>query len=352
MNLSNIFQVKKQISFLVIFACLLGSCGNSKTVQKKDVSATVDKDKITIGFSIDTLAIERWRRDLDVFLATAKSVGADVIVQNAGNEVSVQIRQIQYLIDKNVDVLIVLPKKSDSLTDVLKIAKAKKIPVISYDRLTRNADIDLYLSVDSAKVGEEMATEILKRRPYGTLYCLYGPLDDYNMILIKEAVEKTLLGSQLRIGEIFYTDNWNYDLAYKRMKQLLSDRQFPNAIICGNDAVANSIIQAINESKYSEQIIIAGQDADIVNCQHIVTGKQTVTIYKPITELSKQTAYAAVRLAKGTAAKDLEDVNAVIFNGSSEVPSILLEPIPVTKDNIDEIIIESGFHTREEVYRK
>ena len=139
---------------------------------------------------------------------------------------------------------------------------------------------------------------------------------------------------------------------YKRMKQLLSDRQFPNAIICGNDAVANSIIQAINESKYSEQIIIAGQDADIVNCQHIVTGKQTVTIYKPITELSKQTAYAAVRLAKGTAAKDLEDVNAVIFNGSSEVPSILLEPIPVTKDNIDEIIIESGFHTREEVYRK
>lgn len=352
MESKTILKIRSVILLICISAvCVFTSCSKSKIVQKKENPASA-KDKVTIGFSIDTLAIERWRRDLDVFLATAKSVDADVIVQNAGNDVNEQIRQIQYLIDKNVDVLIVLPKKADSLTDVLKSAKAKNIPVISYDRLTRNADIDLYMTVDSAKVGEEMASEILKRRPYGTLYCLYGPLDDYNMILIKEGVEKTIKGSQLRVGELFYTDNWNYDLAYKRMKQLFADKQFPNAIICGNDAIANSVIQAVIESKYSEPIIIAGQDADIANCQHIVNGKQTLTIYKPITELSRQTVYAAVRLAKGVSVKDMENVNAMIFNGSEDVPSILLEPSVVTKDNIDEIIIDSGFHTREEVYRK
>lgn len=346
-------KITKSFITIIIAAAMMTSCGKVKTLQKKDNLASVQKkDKVTIGFSIDTLAIERWRRDLDVFLATAKSIDAEVIVQNAGNDVNEQIKQIQYLIDKNVDVLIILPKKADSLSEVIKAAKAKNIPVVSYDRLIRNADIDLYLTVDSSKVGEAMASEVLKRRPYGTLYCLYGPLDDFNMVMIKDSVEKTLKGSQLRTGEIFFTDNWNYDLAYKKMRQLLADGQYPNAIICGNDAIANSVIQAITESKYSEPIIIAGQDADIVNCQHIVNGKQTLTVYKPITELSRQTVYAAVRLGKGVAVKDMENVNGLINNGSKDVPSILLEPIPVTKDNIDGVVIDSGFHTRDEVYRK
>lgn len=346
----NIFRI---ITVLIVLSAIpfFISCRKKNYTQISDNQPAVKDNKITIGFSIDTLAIERWRRDLDVFLATAKSLNASVIVQNAGNDVQEQIRQIQYLIDKNVDVLIILPKKADSLTEVIKSAKAKNIPVISYDRLILNSDIDLFLTIDSVKVGEGMASEILKKIPYGNLYCLYGPTDDFNMAMIKEGVEKTLRGSQLRVGNIFYTADWNYDLAYNEMKRMISENQIPNAIICGNDAIANSVIQSIAESGMDSKIVIGGQDADIVNCQHIVKGRQTVTMYKPITELSKQTVYSAVRLAKGIPVSEMKQVNSALNNGFGDIPAIMLEPTAVTKDNIDEVIINSGFHTKEEVYR-
>lgn len=324
------------------------SC-TKKTTEK---IAPVKQNHLTIGFSIDTLAIERWRRDTDVFIATAKELGADVIVQNAGNSIEEQIRQIQYLIDKNVNAIVIVAKQADSLTEVIRNATSKNIPVISYDRLILNASIDLYVTIDSEKVGEKMAKEILKRSPIGTLYLILGPEADFNMSMIRSGVEKVIHSSPLHIGEVFYTDDWNYDLSYNQMINYLREDKIPNAIICGNDSVANSVIQAISEVKPDAKIFIAGQDADIVNCQHIVNSKQTVTIYKPITELSKQAAYCAVRLSKGALPEELSLINGTINNGYADIPTFLLEPVAVTKENIDEVIIDSGFHTRDEVYRK
>lgn len=343
--------MKKKLIAVFCLLSLFFSCSKQKkNIQSENLEKS-NTDHLTIGFSIDTLAIERWRRDIDVFLASAKELGANVIVQNSGNTVDGQIRQIQYLIDKNVDAIVILAKKADSLSDVIKNAKAKNIPVISYDRLILNADIDLYLTIDSEQVGEKMAQEILRRVPSGSVYCLYGPTEDFNMTMAKRGVENVLNKSQLRINHVFYVDDWNYDLAYSHIHSLFSENKIPDAIICGNDAIANSVIQAIREVSPKSKICIAGQDADIANCQHIVNGRQDVTIYKPITELSKQAAFYAVQLGKGTKVKDLPLINATMNNGIADIPTLLLNPITVTKDNIDEVIIESGFHTREEVYR-
>ncbi|MBP5402602.1 MAG: substrate-binding domain-containing protein [Treponema sp.] len=336
-------------SFLLSFILIAFICSCKKSFKKDDVTK---ENKITIGFSIDTLAIERWRRDTDVFIATAKELGANVIVQNAGNSVDEQIKQIQYLIDKNVDAIVVLAKKADALTEVITNASAKNIPVISYDRLILNAPIDLYVTIDSEKVGELMAQEILKKCPIGSLYCIYGPLDDFNMTMIRNGVEKVISGSQLRVGHIYYTDGWNYDLSYTHMCSLIRENKIPNAIICGNDALADSVIQALMELAPESKVAISGQDADVVNCRHIINGRQTVMIYKPITELSKQTAVFAVSLSKGNKVSDLAQVNATMNNGNKEVPCYLLEPVAVTKENIDSVIIDSGFHTREEIYSK
>ncbi|MCR5612573.1 substrate-binding domain-containing protein [Treponema sp.] len=345
--------MQKKLTFILLcLTLMILSCSKNSAEKKQNITVTQNPPQITIGFSIDSLAIERWRRDTDVFLATAKELGANVIVQNAGNSVDEQIRQIKYLIDKKVDCLVIVPKKADSLVEVISEARSNNIPVISYDRLTLNSDINLYLTIDSEKVGSLMAKEILKQMPYGTLYCIYGPQEDFNMAMIKSGVERTLYGSQLRIGHIFYTDSWNYDLSYQEMISLLRQNKIPNAIICGNDAVADSVIRAITELRPNAKIAIAGQDADIANCQHVVNGKQTVTIYKPITELSKQAAYCAVMLSKGHNAEDLPLVNAQLNNGYAEIPTLLLDPIAVTKENIDEVVIDSGFHTREEVYRE
>lgn len=344
--------MKKRFSiFLLVTAFCIFGCKKNST-QNNSSMAVQKNERAVIGFSIDTLAIERWRRDCDVFISYAREYGADVIVQNAGNSVEEQIRQIQYLIDKNVNAIVIVAKQADSLTEVIKNAKAKNIPVISYDRLILNANIDLYLTIDSQKVGELMSQEILKKAPIGTLFCIYGPLDDFNMTMIKTGVEKTIVGSQLKTGHVFFTDNWNYDLSYSHMVELLEQGKIPTAVICGNDSVANSVIQAIQDIKPGKKIFIAGQDADIVNCQHIVSGKQTVTIYKPITELSKQAAFYAVKLANGFSVENLPEINSTINNGFGEIPTLLLNPVAVTKDNIDEIIIQSGFHTESEVYQR
>lgn len=339
-----------------IFAVFLSSCNKNSTQKittekKTDKKIEVAASKKTIGFSIDTLAIERWQRDLDVFINKAKELGANVIVQNAGNSVEEQNRQLMYLADRNVDVIVVLPKQADALTETIQKIKTKNIPVISYDRLVLNADVDLYVTINSERVGELMASELMKLSHGTNWFCILGSQDDYNMNLIVRGINKVIWGSPYHINYTFYTEGWNYDLAYNEMVNLLTTKKIPDAIVCGNDAVADSVIQAINLYYNEHHIPVCGQDADIAACQYIVQGKQDFTIYKPITLLAEKTAEYAVRLINGDSAATIIGNDTRIDNGLKEVPVMWLEPQVVTKENLDEVIIDSGFHTRGEIYR-
>lgn len=342
-------SLKFSFLLITILSILFCSCKKDKTTTL-ETNKTQEK-QITIGLSIDTLAIERWIRDCDVFLNTAKELGAHVIVQNAGNSIEEQEKQIKYLIDKNVDSLVILPKKADSLKEVIQKAKSKNIPVISYDRLILNANIDAYITVNSERVGEYMALTLSQVQPQGTYFCIYGPEEDYNMTLIDRGVRSILEPKQIDIAFTFYTDSWNYDLSYQKMSELLQKNLIPDAIICGNDAVAGSVIKALSEYQLAKKIPISGQDADISACQSIVEDKQTMTVYKPITELAKLTAQYAYKLATGKKINEMNQNIQTINNGLIDVPVIWLEPSIVTKKNIDDIVIKSGFHTHGEVYR-
>lgn len=342
-------QLKKVIGVL-IFTALFLSCSSKQTKTSEKKNAENKTSKITVGFSIDTLAIERWQRDLDVFINKLKELGADVIVQNAGNSVEEQNRQLLYLLERNVDVMVILPKDADSLSDSIQKIKNKGIPVISYDRLIFNSDIDLYLTIDSEKVGEFMAQGLLSRSKGTKWFEMLGSEDDYNMTLIENGIANILKNSPISISHKFYTSGWNYDLSYQEMARLLNEKNIPDAIICGNDAVAASVIQAISRYSTDSNIVICGQDADIAACQYIIQGKQAFTIYKPINKLAELTAEFAVYLARK------EDITSKgykikpINNGYSNIPAIWLEPIMVDKSNIDEIIINSGFHSYPSVY--
>lgn len=344
------FTKCKKSLFVLSILLLFVSCKKQpqKSAEKK-TSTTIAK-KITIGFSIDTLAIERWQRDLDIFINTAKELGADVIVQNAGNSVEEQNRQLLYLLEKNVDVIVVLPKDADSITESVQKIRSKGIPVISYDRLALNADISLYLTIDSERVGECMANGLRKKTNGNNWFLILGPEEDYNMTLIKEGIYKILKNTPVNISHIFYTDGWNYDLSYQEMVRLISKEQIPDAIVCGNDAVASSVIQAISRYYPDVHIPICGQDADISACQYIVQGKQDYTVYKPITRLAELAAEFAVYLARG---EDITQKNyriKTINNGFGDIPAIWLEPVLVDNENIDDVIIRSGFHTENSIY--
>ena len=171
-------------SLILLTLCLLSfACKKQKQPAIEKTSTSSPKNSITIGFSIDTLAIERWQRDMDIFINKAKELGDDVIVQNSGNSIEEQNRQLMYLMDRT-DAIVVLPKDAASITDSVQKIRAKGIPVISYDRLTLNADINLYMTIDSEKVGEYMASQMMRHTTGTNWYCILGPKEDFNMTLI------------------------------------------------------------------------------------------------------------------------------------------------------------------------
>ena len=339
-----IIQVLFILLCITFFAC---KKQNQPTAEKK---ATPDPEKhITIGFSIDTLAIERWQRDMDIFINKAKELGADVIVQNAGNNIEEQNRQLLYLMNRT-DAIVVLPKDAASITETIQKIRAKGIPVISYDRLTLNADINLYMTIDSEKVGETMALEMMRHTSGTNWYCILGPKEDYNMTLIHDGITRIVRNSNVNINHVFYTDNWNYDLSYQEMVRILKSDVFPDAIICGNDAVASSVIQAISRYYPDIYIPVCGQDADIAACQYIVQGKQAFTIYKPIIRLAELTAEFAVKLAKKEQIPEGNYRKSFINNGYADIPTIWLDPTYVDKYNLDKVVIDSGFHNKTSIY--
>ena len=335
---------------VLVLACVsLFACKKQNQPSAEKTPSPAAEKKITIGFSIDTLAIERWQRDMDIFINKAKELGADVIVQNSGNSIEEQNRQLLYLMDRT-DAIVVLPKDAASITESIQKIRAKGIPVISYDRLTLNADINLYMTIDSEKVGEEMASQMMRHTKGTNWYLILGPEEDFNMTLINDGINRVIRNSAVKINHVFHTDNWNYDLSYQEMVRILKSDVFPDAILCGNDAVASSVIQAISRYYPDINIPVCGQDADIAACQYIVQGKQAFTIYKPIIRLAELAAEFAVRLAKK---EELPEGNfrvSSINNGYTDIPTVWLDPTYVDKYNLDKVVIDSGFHNKTSIY--
>lgn len=307
------------------------------------------KDKVKIGLSIDTLIIERWKRDCEIFIQTAEANGAEVIVRNAANDENEQAVQIEELVSLGVDVLVVVPKNAYSLSDVLEKVKAKNIPVISYDRLIMNADISLYCSINSESVGKLMAESLLENHNSGGYFCILGSEEDYNMILVDKGIRDALSGSNVTIDFKYFTPEWNYDLAYSKMNSLLNGGLVPEAVICGNDAVAECVIRSISEHKM--EVPVVGQDCDISACRRVIQGTQYASVYKPIYELASNVAVIACKIGRGEAVETAAGTSETIENGLKNVPVYWLEPVLVKKDNLKEVVIDSGFHSELELNR-
>ncbi|MBR0494549.1 MAG: substrate-binding domain-containing protein [Treponema sp.] len=338
------------VFFTVLISISLSSCKRREIPDSEKSSG--EAHKVCIGFSIDTLALERWQRDLDIFMNRVKELGADVIVQNAGNSIEVQNKQLLYLMERKVDAIVVLPKKRDSLTEIVQKIRARGIPVISYDRLITDADISMYISVNTEKVGELMARRMMSFNVGPYWYCILGPEDDFNMILLQRGLKSAIQGKKVQILGTYYTEGWNYDLSYQEAVNIMTGTRLPDAIICGNDALAGSVIQAMSDYCPDRNIAVCGQDADIAACQNIVRGKQAFTLYKPITTLAEKTADISVRLARGESVSSVVPSGSTINNGFGDIPVVWLDPEIVTKDTIDSVIVGTGFHTHGEIYKE
>lgn len=319
--------------------------------MQEENAAEKEEKKIQIGLTVDSFIIERWIRDRDVFVATARELGAEVNVQDAGADAQEQISQIDYFISKQMDVIVVIARDCGVLSEAVQRAKNAGIPVISYDRLIEQSDTDLYLSFDNRQVGAIMAQAMITAIPQGgDIFMIQGSAVDTNVQEIRDGFDSVLKDSGLQVVYEANCDGWIAELAKDYVEEALE--RYPNVrgIMCGNDDIASQVVQVLAENQLAGQIVVVGQDGDLAACQRIVEGTQYMTAFKPVEDLAQEAAKYAVEIGGGKEVKELEDVTEMINDGTYDIPSRILEPISVTKDNIDEVIIDGGFHTRDEVY--
>jgi D-xylose transport system substrate-binding protein len=309
-----------------------------------------------IGLSMDTLKEERWQVDRDLFLERAKALGVDVLVQSANSDDSVQLTQVQSLITQGVDALVIIPHNGEAMAKAVALAHAAGVPVLSYDRLITGCDLDLYITFDNVKVGELQARFLAERIPEGgklRMVRIYGSKTDNNAVLFKQG-QDNVLKPLIEAGkvEVVFEDwaaDWKPENAKKIMNAAIT-KSGPgiDAVLASNDGTAGGAVQALTEEGLAGKVLVTGQDGDLAACQRIVQGTQTMTVYKPIKVLASRAAEAAVKLAKGQSVI----ARSGIDNGKGEVPSLLLEIVAVTRDNLRETIVADGFRVEADVYGK
>lgn len=333
----------KYMVFMYIIVALSG-CGtiNTSTQPNKQNDNTIE-----IGMCFDSFVIERWQRDRDVFITTAKELGAEVNVQNANGSLETQVSQIKYFVDKGVDVIVIVAIDSKEITDSVKAARKAGIKVVAYDRLISEAEVDLYISFDNEKVGELMAQALVEATDTkGNIVMLCGPTTDTNVSFVEQGFENIMETNQIQVTDKMNAEGWKAELAYSYLSDNYQVASKLDGIMCGNDSLAGQAVRYLSERRLAGTIPVVGQDADLDACQRIVEGTQLMTVYKPVEKLAKSAAEYAVMLAKS------EDISITdtINDNKYDVPYVKLEPIAVTAENMDEVIIDSGFHLREDVY--
>lgn len=341
--------MKKIIIALFVFALLaLGGVFYLNYLLSEKQNLLVGDKPIIIGFSLGTTREERWLKDRDFFVERVQALGAVVNVTLSDYDAPKQISQIENLISQGVSVIVVVPSDSEKLVSVIEKAKKAGVKIISYDRLIKNSDIDLYISFDNVRVGELEAESIVSMVSKGNFAYIGGSPTDNNSTLLKEG-SMNILKPRIEKGDInlvldTFIPDWKPVEAYNAVKDYLDSGKTLDAVIAANDGMASGVIQALKEKGLN--IPVSGQDAELSALQRIVAGSQASTIYKPISSLAYAAAEIAVAMAKGQSI----EVNSSIDNGKVMVPSYFLPPVMVVKNSIMDTVIKNGFHTYKEVY--
>ena len=341
----------KRVFSRVALALLLlanASCG-AKPEAKKSAAAP----QILVGLSLDTLREERWQRDRDLFVAACEKLGAKVLVQAANNNDALQNSQAENLLTQGIRVLVVAPHNSESSATIVAAAHKAGVPVIAYDRLIPEPQLDFYISFDAVAVGEKQARYLVDHLPTpgrGKIVRLHGAKIDNNAHLVKEGQDR-VLSPLLQSGAIEvvhedWVDDWKPEHAKRIVNAAIAKGLQFDAILAPNDGTAGGAVQALREDGRDGKVLITGQDAELSACQRIAAGSQTMTIYKPLKLLAGRAAEIAVAMAKG---------RPVVARGEiavekAQVPAIFVEVLAVTKDNLRETVVADGFHPQQAIF--
>ena len=309
-------------------------------------------NKPVIGLLMDTTERERWAKDRDLFIEKVEELGGSVIVKVADSDASVQFQQALDLFNEEIDALVIIPVDKTVAAGIVKTAKKVRIPVLAYDRLIWDCDLDFYISTDNIQIGEKQADYLTKVKPEGSYVLIGGPTNDNNSVQLylgwMNILQPLIDKGDIKLVSNSFVNKWEPEEGYDVIKALIASGKEIDAIIAANDALASGAIQALHETGLEGNILVAGQDADINAIRNILFGNQTITVYKPLESMAFSAAAAAVKLARG---KDpSENMSFTVNNGHRLVPAILMEGQIVNKQNIRMTVISEGFVAEQEVF--
>lgn len=335
----------RSVSTLLMGAALLGSVSFTPI-------AAMAKD-IVVGVSWSNFQEERWKTDEAAIKAALAPAGAKYISADAQASPTKQLTDVEDLISKGANVLIILAMDSEAILPAVKKAADEGIPVIAYDREIESPNA-LYLTFDNVGVGRLMAKAVEAAKPSGNYAFIKGDKGDPNADFLFSGITEVLkpamsAGKIKNVGES-YTDGWKPDNAQKNMEQILTKNNNKiDAVVCENDGMAGGVVAALTAQGLAGVVPVSGQDGDHAAINRIALGTQTVSIWKDSRDLGKLAGEAAVALAKGKKMTQIHGVKP--FSGGAKhvtVNGVLLTPLAVTRANLN-VIVDKGWITKAEV---
>ena len=323
-----------------------------------------------VGVAMPTKDLQRWNQDGENMKAELEAAGYQVDLQYGANDIATQVSQIENMIANGCKVLVIASIDGDSLGTVLAQAKEAGIPVIAYDRLIMNSDaVSYYATFDNWLVGTKQGEfirdaldldnagdktfniEFITGDPGdnninfffdGAMSVLQPYLDAGTLVCPSGQVEKAVVA----------TANWATDAAQSRFENILAanyaDGTPLDAVLASNDSTALGVENALAAS-YENDVypIITGQDCDIAIMKNLIEGRQAMSVFKDTRTLAEKTVAMVDALMKGS--EPPVNDTSTYDNGTGIIPSFLCEPVACTVDNYEELLIESGYYTMDQI---
>ncbi len=334
--------MKTTLGLLIVSLMFVWGCGRAPAEKR-----------IRIGFAMDTLKEERWQRDHDAFKAHCAKMNVDCEVTIADNKADKQANDVDNLLTKGIDVLVIAPHDATQAASMVDKAKAQGIPVISYDRLINSDKIDVYISHQVPVIGRKIAEYALAKVPKGNYVMVYGASTDNNAVIMKKEqlaiLQPAIDRKEINVVADNFVVDWKPEEALKMAENALTQNNDNiQAFVVSNDGMAGGVISALTKRGLAGKVLVTGQDAGLEALQNIAEGKQTMTVYKPIIPLATMAVESAIKLARKEKLETKPFMNDAI---KKEIPAILLEVTSVDKASLMDTVIKDGYAKFEDVYK-
>lgn len=340
--------MKKAVLLTCMFATLGGLAGYGAPAKPK------------IGLSFSDFATERWARERDEMSKLLQDAGYDVLVQEANHDAKLQNDQVKNMVTQGAKVVIAVAEDGDALATAVDDVAKKGVKVIAYDRLIKSANIAAYVSFDNVDVGRNQAKGVIAVKNSGNFVLLGGSPTDNNAHLFRqgqmEVLQPLISAGKIKVVADQWVDNWDPANAKKLMENILiaTGKKF-DAVVASNDGTALGALEAMKTAGLAGKAPISGQDATEAGCNSIARGELTLTILKDTRKLTPLACQLAVKLAKGETLGGLKPYTLASLTGdknkSGSVPCEFLKVYQVTKANLKQLVVDSGFQPYEGVYK-